>query len=169
MGPGLFFLGLAITALAFGLVTVSMPTPVQGLVLVAPSVANQRFTIMITPSPLGIQSGASASASIVVTSVNSFEGTVNLTASISPSGPIISIDPQTVFVTPLTPGSSTLDVTTGSAPAGTYTSKVTGTSLLARSSSTSLEVDVVTLTSTTLSCNSPVVVDQSSLCGVMVR
>src|SRR6266487_176993 len=162
------FRNLTIMALVFGLVTLSIPSLVHGMVFVSPSIANQKFSIRITPSPLGIQSGADASASIVVNSVNSFVGIVNLTASISPSGPIISMDPQAVSVAPLIPGTSTLDVATGSAPAGIYTVKVTGTSLLARSSSASLEVDVVTLTSTTLSCSSPVAVGQPSLCAVVV-
>ena len=168
MKHGTIFRSLVISVLAFGLVTVSIPSLSQGLTLVSPLIANQKFGITITPSPLGIQSGASASASIVVSSVNSFTGAVNLTASISPSGPIISIAPQTVLVAPSIPGTSTLDVATGSAPAGIYTVKVTGTSLLARSVSASLEVDVVTLTSTTLSCGSPVAVGQSSLCAVVV-
>src|SRR5256712_11822751 len=162
------FRSLTIMVFVFGLVTLSIPSLVHGMVFVSPSIANQKFIITITPSPLGIQSGASASASIVVSSVNSFTGAVNLTASISPSGSIISIAPQTVLVAPSIPGTSTLDVATGSAPAGIYTVKVTGTSLLAHSSSASLEVDVVTLTSTTLSCSSPVAVGQSSLCAVVV-
>src|SRR6266511_1032596 len=162
------FRSLTIMVFVFGLVTLSIPSLVHGTVFVSPSIANQKFSITITPSPLRIQSGASASASIVVSSVNSFTGAVNLTASISPSGPIISIAPQTVLVAPSIPGTSTLDVATGSAPAGMYTVKVTGTSLLARSGSASLEVDVVTLTSTTLSCSSPVAVGQSSLCSVVV-
>src|SRR6266516_1973205 len=168
MKHGSIFRGLVISVLAFGLVTVSIPSLAQGLTLVSPSVANQKFGITITPSPLGIQSGASANASIVVKSVSSFTGTVNLTASISPSGPVVTIDPPVVLVTPLIPGTSTLHVATGSAPAGTYTAKVAGTSPLARSSSTSLVVNIVTLTSTTLSCSSPVAVGQTSLCGVVV-
>src|SRR5438477_6707246 len=168
MKHGSIFRGLVISVLAFGLVTVSIPSLAQGLTLVSPSVANQKFGITITPSPLGIQSGASANASIVVKSVNGFTGTVNLTASISPSGPVVTIDPPVVLVTPLIPGTSTLYVATGSAPAGTYTAKVAGTSPLARSSSTSLVVNIVTLTSTILSCSSPVAVGQTSLCGVVV-
>src|SRR5436309_2821939 len=168
MKHGTIFRSLVISVLAFGLVTVSIPSLAQGLALVSPSVANQKFGITITPSPLGIQSGASANASIVVKSVGSFTGTVNLTASISPSGPVVTIDPPVVLVTPLIPGTSTLHVATGSAPAGTYTAKVAGTSPLARSSSTSLVVNIVTLTSTTLSCSSPVAVGQTSLCGVVV-
>src|SRR5438094_4481494 len=168
MKHGSIFRGLVISVLAFSLVMVSIPSLAQGLTLVSPSVANQKFGITITPSPLGIQSGASANASIVVKSVGSFTGTVNLTASISPSGPVVTIDPPVVLVTPLIPGTSTLHVATGSAPAGTYTAKVAGTSPLARSSSTSLVVNIVTLTSTTLSCSSPVAVGQTSLCGDVV-
>src|SRR5438093_7743657 len=167
MKHGTIFRSLVISVLAFGLVTVSIPSLAQGLALVSPSVANQKFGITITPSPLGIQSGASANAAIVVKSV-SFTGTVNLTASISPSGPVVTIDPPVVLVTPLIPGTLTLHVATGSAAAGTYTAKVAGTSPLARSSSTSLVVNIVTLTSTTLSCSSPVAVGQTSLCGVVV-
>ena len=60
--------------LVFGLVMLSIPSLVHGMVFVSPSIANQKFSIRITPSPLGIQSGADASASIVVNSVNSFAG-----------------------------------------------------------------------------------------------
>src|SRR5947199_9529181 len=168
MKHGSVFRGLVVSVLGFGLVMVSISSLSQGLTLVSPFVANQKFGIAITPSPLGIQSGASANASIVVKSVGSFTGTVNLTASISPSGPVVTIDPPVVLVTPLIPGTSTLHVAIGSAPAGTYTAKVAGTSPLARSSSTSLVVNIVTLTSTTLSCSSPVAVGQTSLCGVVV-
>ena len=119
MKHGSIFRGLVVSVLGFGLVMVSISSLSQGLTLVSPFVANQKFGIAITPSPLGIQSGASANASIVVKSVNGFTGTVNLTASISPSGPVVTIDPPVVLVTPLIPGTSTLYVATGSTPAGT--------------------------------------------------
>src|SRR5947199_10696402 len=117
MKHGSIFRGIVISVLAFGLVTVSIPSLAQGLALVSPSVANQKFGITITPSPLGIQRGASANAAIVVKSV-SLTGTVNLTASISPSRPVVTIDPPAALVTPLIPRTFPWHVLTASPPGG---------------------------------------------------
>src|SRR5438094_10464523 len=91
MKHGSIFRGLVISVLAFGLVTVSIPSLAQGLTLVSPSVANQKFGITITPSPLGIQRGAGANASMAAKSVVTFTATVILMAALPPPGPVVML------------------------------------------------------------------------------
>jgi parallel beta-helix repeat protein len=87
------------------------------------------FSTTASPNSLTIQQGGSSTSTITVTSINGFNNLVELTRSGMPSGVTASFDLQ--FVVPPAGGSetSTLTVTVdGTAPLGSYTLTVTGTS-----------------------------------------
>ncbi len=90
------------------------------------------FAASSNPSTLTIASGSTGSTTITITSLNGFSGTISLTATVSPSGPQVSLSSGTLTLSPNSPVSTTLTVstTTGiySTPVanGAYTIKVTG-------------------------------------------
>lgn len=83
---------------------------------------------------------------VTITSLNSFSGTVTLSASCSPSGPICSIVPPTdVIISSGNPGTGVLNVTVGrSVNPGNYVLNVTGTSGTLPSNSITIQVIVPT-------------------------
>jgi hypothetical protein len=88
------------------------------LTVTAPQPAD--FTISANPTSVSLQTGGTGTSAISTTQVGS-AGTVNLTASVSPAGPSVSVSPTSVAA-----GSgSTLNITAGST-AGTFTITVTG-------------------------------------------
>lgn len=98
------------------------------LVLVVTPPTTQDFSISASPSSSTVNQGQSANYTVTVSSLNSFSGTVDLGASVSPSGPTPSIPPS-VSVTSTTPGTATLTVSTASTTTtGAYTVTITGTS-----------------------------------------
>ncbi len=84
------------------------------------------FSISSSPASLSFQAGSSSTSTITLTSLNNFIGTVNLTASVSPSGPSASLNPTSVTLS--TGGSASSLLTVSSSTAGSYTVAVTGTS-----------------------------------------
>ncbi len=72
--------------------------------------------------------GSSGTSTINISSVNGYSGTLNLSASISPSGPTTYLNPTTITLTSNGAGSSTLNVTSNAAPQGSYSVNVTATS-----------------------------------------
>jgi hypothetical protein len=86
------------------------------------------FAISANPASLSIAQGSSATSTINLSSINGYSGTVNLSASVSPSGPNTNLNPTTITVASNGAGNSTLNVTSGTAPIGSYTVNVTGTS-----------------------------------------
>jgi len=101
--------------------------------LLAPAAPPQSdFDVAASPSSLEIMQGSLGISTITLTSLFSFEGTVDLTASISPvrvDGPTFSLDPSTVFVPARGSGTASLTVRTSAAtPLGTYSVTVTGAS-----------------------------------------
>ncbi len=87
------------------------------------SVTND-FSISASPTSLSIAQGNSGTSTISTAVTSGSAGTVNLTASVSPSGPTASLNPTSVTAG----GSSTLTVSVGSSVAtGNYTVTVTGT------------------------------------------
>ena len=86
------------------------------------------FAISANPNSLKIIQGSSGTSTITLTTLNGFSSTVNLSSTVSPSGPITSLNPTTVTLTSNSGGSSTLNVTASTAAAGSYTVNVTGTS-----------------------------------------
>ncbi|HEX6776953.1 MAG TPA: hypothetical protein VF099_02075, partial [Ktedonobacterales bacterium] len=82
------------------------------------------FSISSNPSSLSITQGSSGTSTISTAVTSGSAGTVSLTASVSPSGPTVSLNPTSVTAG----GSSTLTVNVGSTVAtGSYTVTVTGT------------------------------------------
>jgi hypothetical protein len=82
------------------------------------------FSISANPTSLSIQQGGSGTSTISTAVTSGSAGTVNLTASVSPSGPTASLNPTSVTAG----NSSTLTVNVGSSVAtGTYTVTGTGT------------------------------------------
>jgi hypothetical protein len=82
------------------------------------------FSISASPTSLSIAQGGSGTSTISTAVTSGSAGTVNLTASVSPSGPTASLSPTSVTAG----GSSTLTVNVGSSVAtGSYTVTVTGT------------------------------------------
>ncbi len=89
----------------------------------------QGFKINPNPTSLTVNQGASGTSTIAVTSVSNFAGTVNLAASVSPGGPMVSVSPNSVTLTAGNSGSSTLTFSAISGTSsGAYTVTVTGTS-----------------------------------------
>jgi hypothetical protein len=96
------------------------------------------FTLSVAPSTTSIISGGTATYTVTVAALNSFAGTVSLTATGLPAGASPSFSPASIS----TSGSSTLTITTmASTPTGSFTLTVTGTDgALTHSTSTILAV-----------------------------
>jgi len=89
----------------------------QGLLVVQnPSVPT--FTINSSPTSLTVAQESLGTVSITLTSVNSFSGTVTLSAAVSPSGPQASLNPSSVTLTSSGSASSTLTVSTTTSTSG---------------------------------------------------
>ncbi len=84
------------------------------------------YDVASNPSSLTVNQGASGSSTITVTGVNGFSGTVNLAASVSSGGAIVSMTPQSIVLSStMTSATSTLAV---SSPLGQFGVTVTATS-----------------------------------------
>jgi len=87
------------------------------------------FSMTSNPSSLTIGQSSSTTSTITLNSENGFAGTINLGASVSPMGPVGSMSPTSVTVSPGSPATSTLTVSTSATtPGGTYTVTVNGAS-----------------------------------------
>lgn len=90
------------------------------------------FTLSANPAATTIPRGTSGTSTITVTSLGGFNGTVALTASIlpDPNNKVhTTINPASVLVTPITPGSATLTIVVDNGASRTnYTITITGTS-----------------------------------------
>ena len=84
--------------------------------VVSPSSPN--FTINSSPTSLSVAQGASGTTSITLTSLNSFSGTVNLAATVLPSGPQVSLNPASVSLTSSGSATSTLTISTAASSSG---------------------------------------------------
>ncbi len=84
---------------------------------------SQDFSIDSNPTTLDIAQGSTASTTITLTSANGFSGTLNLTGTVSPSGPAISFIPASIIMSSGGTATSTLTV---SAPGGLYSSVAIG-------------------------------------------
>jgi len=87
------------------------------------------FSMSSNPSSLTLGRSSSTTSTITLSSENGFTGTVILGASVSPTGPTATMMPTSVSVSPGSPATSTLTVSTGATtPGGTYTVTVNGAS-----------------------------------------
>jgi len=98
------------------------------------------FSLTATPSSQTVAANGSTTYTAIVSSLNGFTGTVNLSVSGLPGGTTTSFNPASISGGS---GSSTLTVSTGcSTPAGTYPLTITGTSgSLSHSASVTLVVN----------------------------
>lgn len=116
----------------------NLPTAVASFLVLSSllltiSLANAQdsgFAISANPLTLCVNPGIDAQSSVSVSSIGGFSGTVDLSASVSPSyanAPALSGVPSSVNVSPTTPASFTIEVTTtSSTPLYTYTIVVSG-------------------------------------------
>ncbi len=107
-------------------VTGTDPTQ-QRFVLVAITVVIPDFTVTPVPASLKISLGKNATSTISLSSQNGFKGTVNLSASISSSGPVLSFSTPTLVLGIGETKSSLLTVSTKSASIGNYGITITAT------------------------------------------
>ena len=108
---------------------------------------NVNFTVSAAPASLAVNQGATNTANITVTSLNGFNGAVNLNASGLPSG-------VTASFSPIIAGTSTLSLSaTSNAAAGAYTVAVTGAS---GNSSSTIAVNLIVdaISNPTVACTS---------------
>ena len=84
------------------------------------------FTISASPNSLSIPAGSTSTSTITLTSLNNFQGTITLSATGSPAGLNLTLNPSTVSPSYRGTGTSTLSV--GSSNPGNYTVTITGTS-----------------------------------------
>ena len=77
-------------------------------IIAAAQLASQSFTLSTNPSQITILSGQSTNSTLLVTSNNGFTGTVNLSATVAPSGPSVTLTQSAVS---LSGGSATLTLT----------------------------------------------------------
>ena len=83
------------------------------------------FTIKSNPSILASPPGSRTNSTVTLASINNFTGTVALSATSSPSGPSLTLNPTSVTLTARGTGTSTLTFT--AANTGNYTVTVNGT------------------------------------------
>src|SRR5947199_3131183 len=67
---------------------------VGDFVVQAPPTPN--FSIVSNPTSLSIMQGSTGTATITLSSLDGFSGTLNLTGTVSPSGPIVSFSPSSM-------------------------------------------------------------------------
>jgi uncharacterized membrane protein len=111
------------------IVLVVMLAPASAL-SAATQAAKPGITVKVSPASQSIQQGKNATYTVTVTSSGGFAGKADLGVTGLPGGSTASFSPSSVALTSGASANSTLTVfTTGSTPAGSYTLKVTGTSL----------------------------------------
>jgi hypothetical protein len=99
---------------------------------IAPLVSGD-FSVSANPGDIALPQASSgsnaATATILLNSLNGFSGTVNLAAAVNPTGPTVSVSPNSVNLSPGGSCSPTLTVSTrSSTPTGLYSVNVTATS-----------------------------------------
>lgn len=100
----------------------------QTPVLYATDLDSADFSVAANPSQISSTSGGSAQTTITAASVNSFSGSVSLSASSSPAGPTATFATNPVTVTSNGQATSVMTVNGNGSPAASYTVTVTGTS-----------------------------------------
>lgn len=68
------------------------------------------LSVSVNPGALNLRPGLSGDSTVVVSSINGFNGTVQLTATVAPTGLTLSFSSVNITVTPTTPGTSTLTI-----------------------------------------------------------
>src|SRR5207245_10733259 len=94
-----------------------------------PIVAKPDFPLNANPPTVSIVQGLSGTSSINATSLNSFEGPVSLTSTVSPLGPTVSIANSTIFLARGGTTLTTLTVSAGTGVVGNFTIIVTASAV----------------------------------------
>lgn len=84
------------------------------------------FSISTNPASLNITQGSSGTSSIILTSLNGFTGTVNLDATVSPTGPTVNLTPASIDMLADEQATASLEITSPSS--GAFTVTIIGTS-----------------------------------------
>jgi hypothetical protein len=90
----------------------------QGNFVVLSPTSSADFAINSNPASLTVSQGSSGTTSVTASSLNGFSGIVDLTVTVSPSGPQSSVNPSSVTLSAGGSASSTLTVSTS--PSGYY-------------------------------------------------
>jgi hypothetical protein len=98
------------------------PASMYGSFIVQSQSSTPDFTLAPSATSVTATQGSSATATFTLTSVNGFSGSVNLAASVSPSGPQPTLSPTSISLTSGGSASSTLTISTSSS--GYYSSPV---------------------------------------------
>jgi len=135
------------------------------------NVVKPDFGLMPDQSSLSIIIGSSGNAVITISSQNGFAGKVNLTASVSPSGPSISLNPVTVTLASGGSSSSTLTISSSSGlypniSPGTYTVVVNATTGSTLFHTASISVTLATPSPSSPAASIPVYV--LTIAGVVI-
>ncbi len=80
--------------------------------------SSPNFTMNSSPTSLNVAQDSSGTVTITLTSVNSFSGTITLSAAVSPSGPQASLNPSSVTLALGGSASSTLTISTAASTSG---------------------------------------------------
>lgn len=100
------------------------PTYMYGSFIVqSQSSGTPDFTVSPSTTSVSATQGSSGTATVTLTSVNGFSGSVNLAASVSPSGPQPTFSPASISLSAGGTGSSTLTISTASS-GGYYSTPV---------------------------------------------
>ena len=91
-------------------------------IVVSTPAAAPDFSLSPTPTSLTLDQSGSATSTITVSALRGYSGTVGLSASSSPGGPIADFNPRTIAMS----GNSIMTVTANGVPAGTYSLTITG-------------------------------------------
>jgi hypothetical protein len=108
------------------------------------------FAILANPNGLALAPGSSANSTVTLTSLAGFSGTVNLSTSISPTGPTASLNPTSATVSSGGTGTSILRISTAATTStGNYTITLNAVSgSLSHSITLSLTITVASFTIT---------------------
>ncbi len=146
----------------------------KGNFVVQSATATPDFGVTSNPTSLTISQGASGTTAVTLNSLNGFAGTVNLSATVSPSGPQASLNPASISLSTGGSGSSTLTVSTSSSgyystpvAQGSYTVNVVASSG-SQSHSTSVMLTVGSTSSPTGNSSLPVVPIVGGIIGAIV-
>lgn len=146
----------------------------KGNFVVQSATATPDFGVTSNPTSLTISQGASGTTAVTLNSLNGFAGTVNLSATVSPSGPQASLNPASISLSTGGSASSTLTVSTSSSgyystpvAQGSYTVNV-GASSGSQSHSTSVMLIVGSTSSPTGNSGLPVVPIVGGIIGAIV-
>jgi len=125
------------------------------------TVTKPDFSITSSPTSLTVAPNSSGTTSITVTSTNGFSGTLTLSATVSPSGPQLSLNPSSVTL--ISGGSASSNLTVSTASSGLYSTSVAQGNYLVNVTASSGSVSHLTSVSLTVGSTTSAPAGNSSL------